>query len=119
MWKVTLVYATTHFNVLDQTRSGKSSPTSRIHQRTLRVYRTQWVLDLGAVECYSSTLSAHPQLTLLWIYKGVTRTDQPDVIMWVIGRIISVTTRNSERFSISKVFIYNAYAFILFNDSVG
>ena len=78
MWNVTLEYATTHFNVVGQTRPGNPSPTFHTHipanaqlydavtvvvrHELGRKYRTNRFLNPGPVVCKSITLSALSQL---------------------------------------------------------
>ena len=75
MWNVTLEYTATHFNVLGQTRPGNTSLTFHtpanpqlcdtdmvvVSWKLGRNYRTNRVLNPGAVVCESITLSARPQ----------------------------------------------------------
>ena len=53
MWKVTLEYTTTHFNILGQTRRGNPSSTFHTHQLTLNFLMLVW---LGPVRYESNTM---------------------------------------------------------------
>ena len=48
MWNVTLVYTTTHFNVLGQTRLGNPYPTFHTHQRMLNFMMLVWWQSVGS-----------------------------------------------------------------------
>ena len=75
MWKVTLEYTATHFNVLGKIRSGNPSPNFHtpanaqlytgmvvVSRKLGRKYRTNRVLNPGHVVCESIKLSTRPQL---------------------------------------------------------
>ena len=53
MWKVTLEYTATHFNVLGGTRPGNPSPTFHTHQRTLNLMLS-WLSTVGLSRKYGT-----------------------------------------------------------------
>ena len=85
MWYVTLEYTATYFNVLGETRPGKSFPdllhtpanapldaVMVVNSRKLRrKYCTNRVLNPGPVVCESITLSARPQRLQIQVIKAI------------------------------------------------